>query len=424
MRHFLLEDREYRYSLRFKRRKAGPDSAQALARLLRGKPSRAGHGGFTGGARKTDARQKCVVKTQYSNSMEAHRVQLEKYLSREGTDRDGERAALYGTDIDEYRKNMTGKNFRIFLSPQSDRVNLTEMAGRFVKKLELQTGYKFYWQAANHYNTAHPHTHLLINGTDKNGRDVVFPRDVVRTFMRETARDMCTSQIGTRTRKEIALEREQEAVSPRFTGLDKKLKELCGGSLRPELGKTVQDRERLLARLEHLRKMKLCVYKDGGYRLSPRWEEDLTANGRYNAFLKARDTLSYTAPSRLRVYSGERGAATGRVAKIYRTDGDASDNHAVVLETLGGEAFFIPLFKRPEMKDGDRTVPVAEGDLITVKAYASQRGRLTPHMFKRDVKQVQREIKRNGLAGRLADAVSGEKAAPPSRDGHRRTKGK
>ena len=60
-----------------------------------------------------------MVKAPYSNSMEAYRVQLEKYLVREGTDRNGERAALYGTDFDEYRSNMTEKNFRVFLSPQS-----------------------------------------------------------------------------------------------------------------------------------------------------------------------------------------------------------------------------------------------------------------------------------------------------------------
>jgi hypothetical protein len=38
----------------------------------------------------------------------------------------------------------------------------------------------------------------------------------------------------------------------------------------------------------------------------------------------------YTDPSSLRVYSGGQGAVTGKVAKIYRTDGDASDSHAVV----------------------------------------------------------------------------------------------
>jgi hypothetical protein len=239
----------------------------------------------------------------------------------------------------------------------------------------------------------------------------LLPRDVVRTFMRETARDICTSQIGIRTRDDIIVERYRQTESPRFTGLDKTIKEHCRGTLRPGLDGPVKDRKRVLARLEHLRKMRLCAYENGGYRLSPRWEEDLTANGRYNAFLKARDELLYTGPSRLRVYTGEQGAVSGRVAKVYRTDGDTGDSHAVVIETPEGEAFFIPLFKKPEIKDGERLSPAREGDLITVKAYASQKGRLTPVMFRRELKQAQREIKKSGLKGGLADALMNGPAA-------------
>jgi hypothetical protein len=423
VRHFLFEDREYRYRLNFSRRKEGPDSARALARLLSRKPPRRS-GGRGGGQKKTDLRQKCVVKAQYSYSAEAHSVQLEKYLVREGTDRNGNRAVLYGSDTDEYRNNMAEKNFRVFLSPQSDRADLSSLASRFVRKLELQTGYRLYWQAANHYNTAHPHVHLLINGKDKNGKDVVFPRDVVKTFMRETARDLCTSQLGTRARADLAAEREKEISAPRFTRLDERIRELCGGTFRPSLDGRPKDRERVLARLECLRGMKLCVYQGGGYRLSPRWEEDLKANGRYNAFLKAREALVYTAPQRLRVYTGGEGAVSGRVTKIYRTDGDASDSHAVVLETFSGDAFFIPLLKKPEAGDGGKRTPLEEGEFITVKAYASQRGRLTPSLFRQGLKQARREVKRLNIAGKLADAALAERDAPAkAREKHRNKSG-
>jgi hypothetical protein len=402
----LFEDREYRYRPRFKRRKSEPDSARTLARLLNRKAPRR-PSGHNGGLRKADLRQKCVVKAQYSNSVEAHRVQLEKYLVREGTERNGDKAALYGTDIDEYRENMTGKNFRVFLSPQSGEAGLTALTERFVKKLELQTGYKLYWQAANHYNTAHPHAHLLINGKDKNGKEVVFPRDVVKTFMRETARDLCTAQLGSRTKEDLALERERETGAARFTKLDGRIKELCGGGFRPALGGKIKDRERIVARLECLRKMKLCAFEGGGYKLAPRWEADLAANGRYNAFLKAREGLAYTAPQRLRVYTGAEGPATGRVTRIYRTDGDASDSRAVVLETLDGKAYFIPLFKKPEAWEGKQKGPLEEGALVTVNARPSQRGRLTPLFFLRDLKQLRREARKSGLAGKLAETLNG-----------------
>jgi hypothetical protein len=404
VRHFLFEEKEYRINPKFRRRRNEPDSAQALARLLKLRSSRHS-GGYSGGIRKADLRQKCVVKMQYSNNLDAHRVQLEKYLVREGTERDGSRAKLYGTDIEEYRENMAERNFRIFLSPQSDKVDLSALTERFVKKLEASTGYKLYWQAANHYNTAHPHAHLLINGKDKNGKEVEFPRDVVRTFMREYARDICTSQMGVRTRKDLELEKEQELTAGRFTPLDKRIKELCAGTFRVNLDGETKDRERILARLAYLQKAKLCAYKGGGYKLSPRWEENLKANGRYNSFLKARALLRHSPPSSLRLFSGLEGSVTGKVVKVYRTDGDASDNHAVVLEGLDGKAYFVPLFKKPEFRDGEKRSEVKEGDFISVRTYENQRGRLTPAIIKRDDWQVRGEIKKGGFTGSLAAEV-------------------
>jgi hypothetical protein len=282
---------------------------------------------------------------------------------------------------------------------------LRALAERFVKKLELQTGYKLYWTGANHYNTAHPHAHLLINGVDKNGKEVTLPRDVIKTFMRETARDICTSMLGTRTKEEIAVDRERQLAAPRWTKLDEKIQTLCNGTFRPDLRGAGKDRERILARLDNLRKLKLCEFAGGGYKLAPRWREDLQANGRYNCFLQARSLLRFTTPSRLKLYAGSPETITGSVTKIFRIDGDASDNHAVVIEGIDGRAYFVPLFKKPEIKDGGIKVPLAEGELVTIKAFENQRGRLTPAIFKREIKSVRTEIRKNGYTGTCAETL-------------------
>ena len=404
MRHFLFEEKEYRINPRYKRKRNEQDSAVAMARLLRrlGPHSRSGSGGRHGGGRgprPIDTRQKCVAKMQYSNSGIAHCFQLDKYLVREGADIDGGRPKLYGTDLEEYRENMVDKNFRIFLSPQSNNIDLKDLTERFMKTLELQTGYKFYWQAANHYDTAHHHAHILINGKDKNGKEVEIPRDVVKTFMREYARDICTSQIGNRTAGEIALEKEKELEAQRYTRLDDRIKDLCGGTFRVNLAGRVMDRERILTRLENLRKMNLCTYTDGGYKLSPRWEEDLRANARYNTFLAARSQLQYSAPANLKVFSGKHGVVTGKATKIYRPQDDTSNNHAVIIECLDGRAFFVPLLKAPQMivksgYEGKEKVELKEGEMVSINTYETQHGRLTPVIFKaRDErKQGQKEI--------------------------------
>jgi hypothetical protein len=319
--------------------------------------------------------------------MHAHLKQLNEYLVREGTDVDGSRAKLYGTDLEEYRENMVDKNFRIFLSPQSDKVDLKDLTEKFVKKLEQQTGYTLYWQAANHYNTAHPHAHILINGKDKNGKEVEIPRDIVKTFMREYARNICTSQLGYRTASELAIEKEKELEAQRFTKLDEKIKEQSGNSFKIFTNQIYSDRERILTRLENLRKLGLCTYANGAYNLSTQWEDDLRANSRYNKFLEARSELKYADPSKLKVYTGAYGTITGKVTKIYKLDDDASDNHAVVIESLDGKsAYFVPLFKAPLLHDGNSKTRLKEGEMVSIKTYESQRGRLTPVIFKNNAR--------------------------------------
>lgn len=405
MRHFLFEDKPYRISPYFKRRKQEQDSAVALAKLIKRLTPRSSHGGsgghkssgFSGGGftkRSVDTRQKCVVKMQYSNSIEAHKKQIEEYLVREGTDIDGDRAKLYGSEIEEYRQNMVERNYRIFLSPQSDKIDLKDMTEAFVKRLELQTGYSFYWQAANHYNTAHPHAHLLINGKDKNGKEIEIPRDVVKTFMREYARNICTAQIGHRTASEIAIEKEKELEASRFTRLDEKLKEMSGETFKIIPNYIYSDRQRVLTRLENLRKLGMCTYENGAYNFSPQWEDNLRANARYNTFLKARAELKQTDPSKLKVYTGEHGTITGKVTKIFSPEDDFSNNHAVIVECPDGKAYFVPLFKKPEFNgskvaNGDKSkimMGIMEGDSVSIKTYESQKGRLTPVIFKKDAR--------------------------------------
>ena len=408
-RHFLFEEKEYRINPRYKRKRNEQDSAVALARLLRrlGPHSRSGSGGGHGGGtrRGPDTRQKCVVKMQYSNSGIAHSIQLNEYLVREGTDIDGGRAKLYGTDLEEYRENMVDRNFRIFLPPQSNRIDLKDLTEKFVKTLEQRTGYKFYWQAANHYNTAHPHAHILINGKDQYGREVEIPRDIVKTFMREYARDICTSQIGNRTAGEIAVEKERELEAQRYTKLDDNIKGLCNRNFLIYPSQIYANRERVLARIENLRKMGLCSYKDGAYHFSPQWEDDLRANGRYNTFLAARSQLRYTDQANLKVFSGADGTVTGKVTKVVQPEDDTGGGYAVVVEALDGKAYFVPLFKKPELQSGKEKTKLKEGELVSIKTYESQRGRLTPVIFRQEAKHALDEIKRNGYSGALASEI-------------------
>jgi hypothetical protein len=339
-----------------------------IRRYRAGKKAGSGSGGRRSSPRAAaDTRQRCTVKMHYSKSMEAHKEQINRYLVKEGKGKDGVAPTLYGTPEETYRKNMANKNFRIFLSPASNNIPLETLAASFIASLESQTGYRLYWVAANHYDTAHHHAHLLINGTDKNAKDVFFPPDMVKTFMRENARNLCTSLIGSRTKEDMAAERKGQLTVNRYTYLDEKIKaQLQDRTITQRV--TDRDAESVALRLEHLRSLGLCTFNDGQYSFVPEWEKLLRTNGRYNAFLSARASLVYTNERKFELYDGSQGKVSGIVTKVLKTD-EVSDNHALVLESINGSAYFIPLFYKPK---------IASGQTIEVVPEKNQRGRLTP----------------------------------------------
>ncbi|GHU40357.1 hypothetical protein FACS1894190_07160 [Spirochaetia bacterium] len=389
MKHFLLEDREYKMDIRYKAPGRRNERPLYLLRKLLNNKGRS----FSGG-RSRDTRQMCVVKMHYSKSIKAHRVQLDKYLIREGAGKEGGRAEIYGTPEEEYRKNMAAKNFRIFLSPQSDKVDLRVLTENFVKKLEVETGYKFYWQAAEHYNTAHPHAHLLINGTGKTGEDVIIKKDIVKRFMRELARDTCTSLTGSRTRDEMEADRNKNITANRLTEIDRDIDIF---SIEKYISpKSLNKRDSKYARrLEYLRTLGLCERENDGYRLENNWLEILKTQGRYNCYLDAQNNLQYSGKQDFTLYESGTGKQKGIITKIYKVD-DVSDNYAAVMEGINGKAYFIPLYKRPEIK---------AGDMVEAVPLKNQKGRLTPVFNTLTKNQTVYHIKRNNYKNRLADSL-------------------
>jgi hypothetical protein len=292
---------------------------------------------------------------------------------------------------------MAAKNFRIFLSPQSREVKLETLVKSFVKRLELQSGHRLYWQAAEHYNTAHPHAHIIINGTDRDGKDVYIEPDLIKKYMRESARDICTAMIGSRTKTEMKADKERQPYADRWTRLDEKLNDIIvGNKIYLEYVDKKSDKDLYINRIGHLQNLGLCEWKDGCYRMKENWEEELRIQGRYNCYFDAQKELDYTNKTNLRLYKAEYGKVTGRITKIYKTD-DVSDNHAILLEGIDGKAYFIPLFYKPE--------DIMEKDAITLSVPTNQKGRLRPYINQRTIKSLAREIQNKGYKNPLSDTV-------------------
>jgi hypothetical protein len=109
---------------------------------------------------------------------------------------------------------------------------------------------------------------------------------------------------------------------------------------------------------------------------------------------------------------------SGKVTKIYRLEEDTSDNHAVVVEALDGKAYFVPLFRKPELQEGKIKTNLHEGELVTLKTYGTQQGRLTPCIFKQGAGRAKGMVRKNGYEGKLAEKImTGKSVARKARSG-------
>ena len=227
-----------------------PFIAQALAAAQKagGRIARDGSIGGSGGSRfgrgrvaairanrlLTDRSRGAVVKGRFLR----HATQRGKlaahlgYLRREGVTRDGEKAHLFGPDSDDADPKTFAErceddrhHFRFIVSPD-DAVEMADLKGftrDLMAQVEKDLGTKLDWVAVDHWNTEHPHIHIIIRGRADDGQDLVIDRDYIKQGMRDRAQDLITQELGPRTDQEIRRTLERQIDSERWTNLDRQL---------------------------------------------------------------------------------------------------------------------------------------------------------------------------------------------------------
>ena len=89
---------------------------------------------------------------------------------------------------------------------RKDAVEMSDLRGfarELVGQMEKDLGTKLEWAAVDHWNTEHPHVHLIVRGVRDDGSDLVISRDYIKEGMRDRARDLITHELGPRTDQEI-----------------------------------------------------------------------------------------------------------------------------------------------------------------------------------------------------------------------------
>jgi type IV secretory pathway VirD2 relaxase len=154
------------------------------------------------------------------------------YLSREGVTRDGEEAKLFGQGDDEIdakafadRCEDDRHHFRFIVSPD-DAVEVADLRS-FTRDLmcraEKDLGTKLDWVGVDHWNTEHPHIHVILRGRADDGADLVIARDYIKDGLRDRARDLLTLELGQRTDIDIRRSLDRQIDSERWTDLDRQL---------------------------------------------------------------------------------------------------------------------------------------------------------------------------------------------------------
>jgi hypothetical protein len=189
------------------------------------------------------AMQRVSVKTYFFKPEK--RSGYVSYMEQEGKGRDGSTPELFTGDGKDPADALhtaypeEERFYKIILSPENGgELDMERYTKDFMKNLETGEGREFKWAAAVHYDTEHPHAHILIRGVDEAGKDVSFSRETIGHGMRGQASRLATMELGNRTEYEIARQKQKDLHAERVTPLDKSIKERLDreNRIKPKMG--------------------------------------------------------------------------------------------------------------------------------------------------------------------------------------------
>jgi len=155
-----------------------------------------------------------------------------RYLQREGVTRDGDKASLFGPDRDavdgaEFADRCMDDrhHFRFIVSPEDahQMEDLHRFTRDLMKQASVDLGTGLDWVAVTHWNTEHPHIHVIVRGVTDQGDDLVINRDYIKEGLRARAQGLITDELGPRSDNEIHQTLHRQVDAERFTQLDRQL---------------------------------------------------------------------------------------------------------------------------------------------------------------------------------------------------------
>jgi hypothetical protein len=151
------------------------------------------------------------------------------YLERPGVARDAGPTKLYDqtNDVADRRRFVEQSkedrhHFRIVVSPEdgAEYEDLKPFIRRFMTQVSQDLRTDLDWVAADHYDTALPHSHIVVRGRDGDNNDLIIAREYVEYGLPIRAAELLALDLGPRSAETICRARKSMLREERFTPLD------------------------------------------------------------------------------------------------------------------------------------------------------------------------------------------------------------
>lgn len=292
------------------------------------------------------------------------------YLQREGVTQDGAHGRLFDADTDAadaraFAEHCEGDrhHFRFIVSPDDaeELSDLKAFTRDLMEQAQADLGTRLDWVAVDHWNTGHPHLHVIVRGRTDQGADLVISPDYIREGLRARAGHLVALELGPRTDAELRRRMDLQIGADRWTNLDRGFARLADeqGVLDLRRSSGVRPDDVHQARVARLRKLQGLGLADelspGRWRLAPRAEAALRELGqRQDVIARMHRALADQGverdPARFVVDGGPPDGLIGRLAGRGLDDELRGSGYAI-LEGLDGRTHHVPLADLDDASD-------------------------------------------------------------------------
>jgi len=303
-----------------------------------------------------------------------------RYIQRDGVTREGSPGELYNSEQDRadgkaFLERCDGDRHQFrFIVSADDGAEYDELKGftrRLMSQMESDLGTKLDWVAVDHYNTGHPHTHVIVRGKDDRGQNLVIAREYITQGIRERAAEIATLDLGPRSDLGIENKLRAEIEQERFTSLDRNLQKEANeeGVIRFAAKERNAFQHSLGAgRLQKLKRLGLAQeVAPGQWRLDPDMEPVLRRLGEQGDIIKSmHHAMTRTNTNRsianYAIYDPAKEHTENLIGRVLARglSDELKDRHYLIVDGLDGRSHYVDIGR------ADAVEPIPEGSIVAI----------------------------------------------------------